>query len=100
MSQPMPKICALIASTVLALAACSDSSGPPRSAGPPRAVVVAGDKTAGGLGVLSTLDPATGVVQINVGPAMAVGTDPVLRHIGNELFIINRAQNNITILDD
>jgi hypothetical protein len=103
----MTKTCALIASTVCALAACGDNfraapdAGPVDApTGPPRAVVVAGDTMKGGLGVLSTLDPATGVVRINVGPAMAVGTDPVLRHIGSELLIINRAENNITILDD
>jgi hypothetical protein len=97
----MTKTCSLIASTLFALAACGDNSGLPEPpAGPPRAVVVAGDTMAGGLGVLSTLDPATGVVRMNAGPAMAVGRDPVLRHFGKELFIINRAENNVTILDD
>jgi hypothetical protein len=51
--------------------------------------------------VLSTLDPATGVVRTNAGPALAVGDDPVLRHLGHELFIVNRNDgNNVTILDD
>lgn len=78
---------------------------PPDTPPPPtsRAVVVAGDFMPGNPGVLSTLDPtaATLTVMMNVGPAMAVGDDPILRHIGNELFIINRADgNNITILND
>jgi hypothetical protein len=97
----MTKTCSLIASILCALAACGDNlHAPAPPAGPPRAVVVAGDTTAGGVGVLSTLDPATGVVRVNAGPALAVGTDPVLRHFGSELFIINRAENNVTILDD
>jgi hypothetical protein len=50
--------------------------------------------------VLSTLDLTTREVEVNVGPAMAVGSDPILRHFGTELFIINRGENNITILDD
>jgi hypothetical protein len=90
----------------LALAACGDNAvanlvsvdGPPRMA---TAVVVAGDFVAGHPGVLSTLDPIARTVMKNVGPAMAVGDDPILRHIGNELFIINRADgNNITIVND
>jgi DNA-binding beta-propeller fold protein YncE len=51
--------------------------------------------------VLSTLDPATLTVMTNVGPALAVGDDPILRHFGGELFIVNRNDgNNVTILDD
>src|SRR5262249_12324940 len=66
-----------------------------------RAVVVAGDFNPGHPGVLRTYDPATGMVHSNAGPALAVGDDPVLRHFGHELFIVNRADgNNVTILDD
>jgi hypothetical protein len=84
-----------------ALAGCGDGSRNNPPAGPPRAVIVAGDFNPGHPGVLSTYDPATGVVRTNVGPAMAVGDDPVLRHIGRELLIVNRDDgNNITILDD
>jgi hypothetical protein len=99
----------LLCSILLTLAACGDNQrATPQDAPPPidapaapaRAVVVAGDTVAGGVGVLSTLDIASGTLQKNVGPAMAVGRDPVLRHIGDELFIINRAENNVTILDD
>lgn len=105
----MTKIFSLIVSTLgLALVACGDNRALPdagapvdAAAGPPRAVVVAGDFTAGHPGVLSTLDPATRTVMTNVGPALAVGADPILRHFGNELFIVNRIDgNNITILDD
>lgn len=67
---------------------------------PPRAVVVAGDFTAGHPGVLSSLDVGTLAVMMNAGPAMSVGDDPILRHIGDELLIVNRSDgNNVTILD-
>jgi len=92
----------LLIALLLPLAACGDNHGDrpiPSQAGV-RAVVVAGDFLMGDPGVLSTLDPATGTVQMDVGPAGAVGTDPVLRHIGDELLIVNRGENNITILDD
>lgn len=88
------------------LAACGNNHATPdaavdASAAPPRAIVVAGDFTPGDPGVLSMFDPATRGVRMNLGPAMAVGDDPVLRHIGSELFIINRSDgNNVTILDD
>lgn len=89
-----------------ALAACGDNhalsdAGVDALAGPPRAVIVAGDFTPGHPGVLSTIDPVTRAVRTNVGPAMAVGDDPVLRHVGGELLIVNRNDgNNVTILDD
>jgi hypothetical protein len=88
----------------LVVAACSHSVEATPDAGtdaPPaaeRAVIVAGDFSS--TGVLSTFDPVTREVKMNVGPPMAVGNDPMLRHWGNELFIVNRAENNITILDD
>lgn len=86
------------------LGACGDNHAAPDAATPPggqRAVVVAGDFTMGHPGVLSTLDPATRKVRVNAGPAMAVGDDPVLRHFGSELFVVNRSDgNNVTILDD
>jgi hypothetical protein len=92
----------------LTLLACGDNralpdAGAPVDAapGPPRAVVVAGDFVEGHPGVLSTLDLETRTVTPNVGPALAVGDDPILRHFGNELFIVNRVDgNNVTILDD
>ena len=100
------RIVLLVSTLGSMLAACGDNgvskiisadAPPPMS----RAVVIAGDFIAGNPGVLSTLDPISLTVMKNVGPAMAVGDDPILRHIGNELFIINRADgNNITIVDD
>jgi len=87
-----------------ALAACGDnprSTADAMSVSPSRAVVVAGDFADGSPGVLSTLDPVSFAVAQAVGPAMAVGSDPVLRRLGAELFVINRASgNNVTILDE
>jgi hypothetical protein len=92
-------------SAVSLLAACGDNvtrqlDAAPTEAGPSRAVVVAGDFQMGDFGVLSTLDPIARTVQMDVGPPGAVGSDPVLRHIGRELLIVNRGENNVTILDD
>ncbi len=92
------------------IAACGDNIeplGPPVDSGIDaapariRAVVVtpSNNFTPGQPGILSVLDLATSTVTIGAGPAMAVGSDPVLRKHGDELFIINRAENNITILD-
>lgn len=100
--------------SLLALAACGDNHRFAPDAGSPvdaatdtpaapvrsRAVVVVGDFMPGDLGVLSTIDPATREVHRDVGPTGAVGNDPVLRHIGKELLIVNRGDNNVTILDD
>jgi len=91
-------------------AACGDNVDPPGApvdssldAAPAqiRAVVVtpSNNFTPGQPGILSVLDLTTRVVTMGAGPAMAVGSDPVLRKFGDELFIINRAENNITILD-
>jgi len=103
----MTKVHLLTLSTFgFVLAACGGNGGKTdaavdASAGPPRAVFVAGDFKIGDPGILSTLDPVTRTVMTNVGPAMAVGDNPSLRHFGNELFIINSNDgNNITILDD
>lgn len=100
------KTFALIASTLIA--ACGDDDAPTTpdaSTGgggeiASRAVIVAGDFTPGHPGILTTLDPATGEIKTNAGPAMAVGSDPILRHYGHELLIVNRGENNITILND
>lgn len=62
-----------------------------------RAVVAATDFSTG---TLSVLDVTTGMMMTNVAPADAVGGDPVLRKVGDELFIVNRdAGKNITIID-
>lgn len=98
------------------LAACGDSThGHPTPDGgvdaggdaaidappaPTRAVVVAGDFSPGSPGVLSVLDLATRTVMANVGPAGAIGEDPVLRKHNGELLVVNRASgNNVTVLD-
>lgn len=99
--------------SLLVLAGCGDNHRAAPDAGPPadaatdtpaapasRAVVVVGDFTPGDLGVLSTIDPVTREVHRDVGPTGAVGNDPVLRHLGHELVIVNRGDNNVTILDD
>lgn len=70
-------------------------------AGRARAIVVAGDFGPGNPGVLSTLDVPSRRVAKNVGPALAIGSDPVLRHVGHELFVVNRSDgNSVTVLDD
>ncbi|HEU4732451.1 MAG TPA: hypothetical protein VFT22_31365 [Kofleriaceae bacterium] len=95
-------LCASI--PILAAAACGDNLKPAPAGAPPpatsRAVIVAGDFTPGDPGILSVLDPASGAIQVNAAPAMAVGADPILRRFGHELLIVNRAENNVTILDD
>jgi hypothetical protein len=92
----------------LAVAACDDNdklipdANPPDAPpGPPRAVVVGGNFQPGNPGALSALDLTSRMVQMKVGPDMAVGSDPILRHFDGELFIVNRNDgNNVTILDD
>src|SRR5205085_1469843 len=92
------------------LAACGDNGkAPPMSPdgsqdttpAAPRAVVVAGDFVSPGFaGVMSSLDITTMTMTTNVAPAGAIGSDPVLRKLGNELFVVNRfGGNNVTILD-
>jgi hypothetical protein len=88
----------------IALTACSSSNqtspdAPP--AGPPRAVVV----TTGNVGVISTLDPASYATAAQItatagGAPNPIGADPVLRHFGRELFVVNRSEGNVAILDD
>jgi hypothetical protein len=66
----------------------------------PRAVVVSGSFTPGEVGVMSSLDLVTLEVTTSVAPTGAVAEDPVIRRVGDELFIVNRASgNNVTILD-
>jgi len=89
------------------LAACGDNLDPPQfDAAPdsngdtveyPRAVVVAGDFQS--TGILSVFDTESKTSSNNVAPEAAVGADPVLRKFGDELFVINRIENNVTILD-
>jgi hypothetical protein len=96
------------------LAACGDDvdmdhpdapveyDAPPDSAGPAheRAVVVAGDYTSGNPGTLTVIDVTTRTVLPLSAPQGAVAEDPVLRHDGDELLVVNRnAGNSVTILD-
>src|ERR1044071_3116248 len=83
-----------------ALCACDDNPRVVPEVPPPGVVIVAGDFRLGNPGILTTLEQATRAVHINVGPAMAVGSDPILRRVGSELLIVNRNDNNVTILDD
>jgi hypothetical protein len=94
----------------LLLAACGDNNravpdGGPADAPPdgpppaPHAVVVAGDFTPGHPGILSVLDLGTQQVVQNAAPAGAIGDDPILRKVGDELFVVNRSDgDNVTIL--
>jgi iron complex outermembrane receptor protein len=87
----------IVSTLILAVCACTDDSKRIPRLGD--AIVVAGDFQMAG--VLSALDIKTQTVSQNVGPPMAVGIDPMIRHIGTELFIVNRAAgNNVTVLDD
>jgi hypothetical protein len=93
-----------IASTVLggALAGCGDNLDVGSAAsGRWHAVVVAGDFKPDDQGVLSTLDVPNLQVAANAGPALAIGGDPMLRHIEHELFVVNGLfGNRVTVLDD
>jgi hypothetical protein len=108
---------AVLVSLLLVLAACGDNSassdaagddtpgpdGPPGPDAPPgdapsRAVIVAGDFAT--TGILSTLDIPERTMTPGAVDGVA-GTDPVIRHIGDELFVINRfGGNNVTIITD
>ncbi|MCX5742438.1 MAG: hypothetical protein NT062_08080 [Proteobacteria bacterium] len=88
----------------LVLFACGDDATPIQGDpdAPPvvvaaRAVVVAGDFDAAG--TMASIDPVTRTVTKNIAPQGAVDADPFLRKVDDELFVINRKDNNITILD-
>lgn len=96
---------------LLAAAACGDNGNAPRSldsgtatdgttadAGPSpaRALAVAGDYTAPP-GVLSSLDIASLTMTTNLKQG-TVTDDPVIRHAGDNVLIINRDTNNVTVL--
>lgn len=64
----------------------------------PTALVVSG--IAGESGIMSALDVNTLTVRENISPAGGIGGDPLLRHIGDRIFVINRFGNNaISIYD-
>jgi YVTN family beta-propeller protein len=65
----------------------------------PRALATSGDFGSPGVGVLSKLEVTDLGMTTNVTPGSALG-DPVLRQIGNRVYVINRyGSNAITILD-
>jgi hypothetical protein len=93
----------LAPSALLALGGCGDDAAPPVEQLPmsaaAKAVLVAGDFDA--TGVLSVVDPSTLTVRRNV-VAAAAGADPVIRHFGKEIFVVNRfgpTGSSVTILD-
>ncbi len=105
------KTIATLLTLPLVLAACGDDkiSDLPDAAGSadahppaaPVAIVVSGDFTPGDPGIMASIDPVTQKVTKAIAPQGAVGDDPVLRHVGHELLIVNRNDgNNVTILDD
>jgi len=91
----------------LGLAACGDNlagrpDASPADAAPPgtRAVIAAGSFKAGEAGVLSALSFDPMEIEQRVAPNGAIGDDPMIRKVGGELFVVNRADgNNVTILD-
>ena len=101
-----------VLASLLLLAACGDNRADP-DARPgadahgrdgttttPRAVIVAPPANFGPPpGILSTLDVATLEVRQNISAGLA-GSDPFVRALGGNLYIINRSDgNNITVLD-
>jgi len=94
-------LCALL------VAACGDNHETAPDASPqtpdaaepqPAALVVSGDFNM--TGIMSKLDMKTLAVTENVAPSGAVAGDPVVRHIGNRVYVVNRlGANNVTLLD-
>ena len=96
---------------VLALAACGDNHAHSTDAAvtgdsmtadapvpTPHAVIVGADFSSG-TGIVSKLDVATLSMHTNV-VASAATSDPVIRHLGTNLYIINRSVGeNVTVLD-
>jgi hypothetical protein len=87
----------------LAATACGDDLEAPEPEPPapllPRAVVVSGDF--GSTGVLSVVDVTAGTIRTKV-VAGAAAADPVIRYLGDELFVVNRfgpTGSNVTVLD-
>jgi DNA-binding beta-propeller fold protein YncE len=83
-------------------AACGDNAKPPEEVidARSRAVIVSGSFVPGEPGVMAVLDLDTLDVRNRVAPNGAVAEDPMIRRIGDELFVVNRASgNNVTIID-
>lgn len=99
-----------LAIVLLLLAACGDNDpdndpapDAPAADAPPqrtRAIVVAGNFMPGQAGVMSVLDIDGLTVEQRVAPDGSVGSDPVIRKVGDELFVVNRiGENNVSIFD-
>ncbi len=81
----------------LLAAACADDTAGDDAADEARAAVVAGDFMA--TGILSTVGAPTLAVDSGAVAGVA-GSDPAIRRIGDELFVINKfGGDNITVLD-
>jgi hypothetical protein len=96
-------VVAMVGWLSVGLVGCGDDAAPPAEplpmAAAAKAVVVAGDFNA--TGVLSVVDPSSLSVRRNV-VAAAAGADPVIRHFGKELFVVNRfgpTGSSVTVLD-
>jgi hypothetical protein len=109
--KPTMKTTVTLFAFALLTAACGDDSSSatpdapkqPADGAPievPTAYIVAGDFTTGDPGVMAKIDPALATVTKMVAPAGAVGDDPILRHLGDKLAIINRTDDQVTLLDD
>src|SRR5436190_15732662 len=83
----------------LSVAACGgDDSSSYTGPEVPQAVAVSGDFNMTGL--MSKLDLTTMEVAQNVGGAGTVAGDPVMRRIGDRVYVINRnGGNNVTVFD-
>lgn len=93
----------LALSLALLATACGDDTEPPEPSPPsptlPKAVVVSGDFSA--TGVLSVVDVTAGTIRTKVVAGAAAG-DPVIRHFGDELFVVNRfgpTGSNVSVLN-
>lgn len=92
---------------LLTAAACGDNFDPPGPAArpdagtpPQQAVIVSGTFTPGSAGIMTSLELDPINVRTRVAPNAAVGSDPMLRQFGDELFVINRSDgNNVTIIN-
>jgi hypothetical protein len=80
-------------------AGVGDDSGGSASAAPLYKAVVLGADFSSGTGIVSRLDLATLSMQTNAIAGVAT-SDPVIRHLGDKLYIVNRfVGENVTILD-
>lgn len=87
----------------LVVTACGDDLEPPEPEPPaptlPKAVVVSGDFSS--TGVLSVVDVTAATIRTKV-VAGAAAADPVIRHFGDELFVVNRfgpTGSNVSVLN-